>query len=183
MTNVGVLGRNIAKILVVSVSLIWGVISAAQANDVVSIESFLEGNKTASFMDIQFMKPKKKEQVIVVMGSLEAATIDMMMVFKDDQCTGEVKHSQGNGSFKLNCVNGGEMKSGFSCTSAESCFMRGKHSQRGKFIFTLSYRPQQMSVEEILSFTAPRQDPARQLANAPQSSAPQSSAPQSRKEK
>jgi hypothetical protein len=179
MTNVGVLGRNIAKILVVSVSLIWGVISAAQANDVVSIESFMEGNKTASFMDIQFMKPKKKEQVIVVMGSLEAATIDMMMVFKDDQCTGEVKHSQGNGSFKLNCVNGGEMKSGFSCTSAESCFMRGKHSQRGKFIFTLSYRPQQMSVEEILSFTAPRQDPARQLANAPQSSAPQSSAPQS----
>jgi hypothetical protein len=171
MTRIKIFGLKIVKALTLSAFLIHCVLNAAFANDGMSIERFLQGNKTANFMDVKFLSPKQQEQVIVIMSSLDAATIDMMMVFKDDRCVGELRHNQGTGSFKLNCLNGGELKSSFSCSSKEQCFMRGKHSQRGKFIFNLKYSPKQMTLAEIADFGDQTPAAANQLANASQSNA------------
>ena len=112
-----IFGLKILKALTFSAFFIHCVSNAAVANDGMSIEKFLQGTKTANFMDMKFLSPKQQEQVIVIMSSLDASTIDMMMVFTNDRCVGELKHNQGTGSFKLNCLNGGELKSSFSCSS------------------------------------------------------------------
>ena len=93
----------------------------------------------------------------------------MMMVFKDDRCAGQLRHNNGTGSFKLSCLNGGEIKSSFSCSSAEQCFMRGKHSQKGKFIFNFKHRPQMMTLAEIEGFADQIPSSPQQVASAPQS--------------
>ncbi len=171
MTKLDLLGRKIVKALALCLFLSYGGSHAASANDSLDLERFLDGQKTASFMEIRFTSPKTKEQVIAVMSSLETSTIDMMMVFKDDRCAGQVRHNNGTGSFKLTCLSGGEIKSAFSCSSAEQCFMRGKHSQRGKFIFNFKYRPQIMTLAEIEGFADQIQGSPQQVASASSSGA------------
>jgi len=171
MTKLKIFSLKIAKALALSAFLLHCISNTAFANDGMSIEEFLQGNKTATFMDIKFLSPKQQEQVIVIMSNIDSASIDMMMVFKDDRCAGEVRHNQGTGSFKLNCLNGGELKSAFSCSSKEQCFMRGKHSQRGKFIFSFKYSPKQMTLAEIADFADQMPAAPNQLANASQSNA------------
>jgi len=90
------------------------------------------------------------------------------MVFKDDRCAGQLRHNNGTGSFKLNCLSGGEIKSGFSCSSAEQCFMRGKHSQRGKFIFNFKHRFENMTLAQIEDFADQMPSSGKQLASAQQ---------------
>jgi len=161
-------GRHFFVALLSWLCLVHGVSNSAGANDALDLETFLDGKKTASFMEIKFTKPKKSEQVITIMSLLEASAIDMMMVFKDDRCAGQLRHNNGTGSFKLTCLGGGEIKSNFSCSSAEQCFMRGKHSQRGKFIFNFKHRTQIMTLAEIQDFADQIPPSGTQVASAPQ---------------
>ena len=163
------LGRDFLSSLILCLFLLPGGSYSAGANDALDLETFLEGKKTASFMEMKFSKPKKSEQVIAIMSALDAPAIDMMLVFKDDRCAGQLRHSNGTGSFKLTCLGGGEIKSNFSCSSAEQCFMRGKHSQRGKFIFNFKHRTQVMTLAEIQDFADQMPPSGTQVASAPQS--------------
>ena len=114
--------------------------SKSFAIDVAAIEKALDGKGTANAMDIQFRDPKAKEKVIVIMSGLNAPSIDMMMLFTDDQCEGRAQHQNGIGTFKLSCLSGGKLNSNFSCNNSSQCFMRGEHSQRGRFIFNFKHR-------------------------------------------
>jgi len=128
--------------------------SHASAVDVAAIEKAIEDQNSANFMEIQFTKPKAKEKVIVIMSNLDKPSIDMIMLFKNDQCDGNARHQQGNGRFNLKCANGGELASKFACTSESQCFMRGSHSQRGKFILNFKHKIQTMPLEDILNYSA-----------------------------
>ena len=88
-------------------------LSQAFAIDVAAVEKALKGNKTASVMDIQFLSPKQKEKIIVITSSLNASSVDMLMVFKGNQCGGSVRQNNGTGSFSLKCLDGSKLKSNF----------------------------------------------------------------------
>ena len=163
------LGWNFLSSLILCLFLVPAAPYSAGANDALDLEPFLDGKKTASFMEMKFTKPKKSEQVIAIMASLESPMIDMMLVFKDDRCAGQLRHSNGNGSFKLTCLGGGEIKSTFNCSSKNQCYMRGKHSQRGKFIFNFKHRPRIMTLAEIQGFAEQIPPSGTQVARAPQS--------------
>lgn len=138
------------------------------ALDIAAIEKALDGKRTANFMDIQFRNPKEKEKVIVIMSSLDSSLIEMMMLFRHDQCEGQAQHQDGTGSFKLSCMDGGKISSSFSCSSSAQCFMRGEHSQRGKFIFNFKHGGKTMSLEDILSFTDLANTTTEQVATSSQ---------------
>ena len=160
---------NFLSSLTLCLFLVPGAPYSAGANEALDLEPFLDGKKTASFMEMIFTKPKKSEQVIAIMSSLASPTIDMMLVFKDDRCAGQLRHSNGNGSFKLTCLGSGEIKSTFNCSSKDQCYMRGKHSQRGKFIFNFKHRQKVMTLTEIQGFAEQIPPSGTQVASAPQS--------------
>lgn len=125
------------------------------AIDKVAVEKALTGNKTTNFMNIRFKNPKVEEKVILIMANLDSPSVDMMMLFEDDQCKGVLRQQGGNGSFSLSCENGGKLKSNFSCQSSSQCFIRGKHSQRGKFVLDFRHKNKTMDIDEILEFATP----------------------------
>lgn len=141
-------------------NLLLGVIlslgpSQTFAIDTVAIGKALTGNKTANFMNIRFINPKVEEKVIVIMSNIDSSHVDMMMLFGDDQCKGVLRQQSGNGSFSLSCENGGKLKSTFLCQSSSQCFIRGKHSQRGKFLLDFRHKYKTMDIDKILEFTTP----------------------------
>lgn len=154
------IGKSMTCWKILFTSFLLGVLfslspSQTFAIDKAAVEKALTGNKTANFMNIRFKNPKVEEKVIVIMSNLDSPSVNMMMLFEDDQCKGVLRHRGGNGSFSLNCENGSKLKSNFSCQNSSQCFIRGKHSQRGKFVLNFRHKNKTMDIDEILEFATP----------------------------
>ena len=170
----GFYSSSIRRLALSFLAMIFLGSNLAAAQNKFDIEAFVGPHTSQKKYEIRFTDLDIKENVIAVMTSTDNPTIDAMLIFKNDICRDKFRHINGTGRFKFKCKSGASVQAAFSCGRGP-CPIRGKHSQRGKFIWTLTFATGSIPLSEILTFYEPKA--AKKAGNTPASVAASTTKP------
>ena len=124
------------------------VLTANASDDAFNIGKFYEKTDSSQRMLLKVGENEKAVPVIILLEEISPARI--MKIFENDVCVTAVNVGENFVGY-YNCKSGAEMRVSFNCRN--TCYMKGQHSQIGKWKDYFKYRiNQDLTLEEILEF-------------------------------
>ena len=131
-----------------STLLISAALRANASEDTFNIGKFYERTDASQLMLLRLGGNEQTVPVIILLD--DAIDFSIMQIFHDDICV-TTAVSSGQFTAYYDCLSGAEMKVSFTCRN--TCFMRGRHSKKGRWKGDYKYRiNQNLTLDEILEF-------------------------------